>query len=265
MLQHLSTVLWNKEAGPGCYRIGLSCPDHFGTAVPGQFIMLGLAGQLDPVLRRPFSIHNLIIRDGQTVGIELLYRVVGKTTAMLCRKKPSDRVDILGPLGRGFVLPSGLKKIYVAGGGVGAAPLVFLVSHLRRCQVDLSDCRVFLGGKSRGDLLCRDDFSALGVAVHITTDDGSAGDHCLVTHPLETAVERSCPDLLCACGPTAMLSCVAGIAEKHGVPCQVSIETMMACGMGACLGCAVQRRGQPQTYLHACMDGPVFNSRQLKW
>ncbi len=265
MIQHLSTVLWNKKVGPGYYRIGLSCPAHFGAATPGQFVMLGLGGRLDPVLRRPFSIHNLIIHDGKTDGIELLYQVVGKATGLLSRQKAGDRVDILGPLGRGFELPAGAKRVYVAAGGVGVAPLVFLVTYFRRQPIDFSGWRVFLGARSRSDLLGRDDFEALGVAVHITTDDGSAGDRCQVTQPLETAVEHSRPDLICACGPPAMLGCVAGIAEKHGLACQVSIETMMACGMGACLGCAVERRSQPQTYLHACMDGPVFDARQLKW
>ncbi len=265
MLQHLATVLWNKKAGPGYYRIGLRCPGNFSAAVPGQFVMLRLVRRLDPVLRRPFSIHNLVMHGGQANGIELLYQVVGKATTLLSQLKTGDRVDILGPLGRGFQLPSGAKKVYLAAGGVGVAPLVFMVSYFRRRPVDLSQWHIFLGAKSREDLLSLDVFSTLNIPLHITTDDGSAGEHCLVTHPLETTVEQSPPDLICACGPPAMLGCVADIAERHGIACQVSIEAVMACGMGACLGCAVARRGEPQTYLHVCMDGPVFDSRQLKW
>ena len=97
-----------------------------------------------------------------------------------------------------------------------------------------------------------------------TTDDGSAGDQCLVTHPLEIAVEQSAPDFIAACGPMEMLACIIGIAEKYAVPCQVSIETMMGCGMGACLGCAVEARDSRDRYLHACLDGPVFDADQLR-
>ena len=174
----------------------------------------------------------------------MLYKVVGKGTAALALQKPGDIVDILGPLGTGFLIPRGAKRIYFACGGIGVAPLVFLVSQLRRRNADLSKCRVFIGGRSQEDLLCLRDFEQLGLNVQTTTDDGSAGDQCLVTHPLEVAVEHLTPDIIAACGPMAMLACIIGIAEKYRVPCQVSIETMMACGMGACLGCAVEGRGQ---------------------
>jgi dihydroorotate dehydrogenase electron transfer subunit len=123
---------------------------------------------------------------------------------------------------------------------------------------------VFIGGRTKDDLLCRDDFVQLGLKVETTTDDGSDGDQCLVTHPLAVAVDQRRPDLIVACGPMAMLDCVIGIAEKHHIPCQVSIETMMACGMGACLGCAVEARVDQSGYLHACLDGPVFNAADLK-
>jgi dihydroorotate dehydrogenase electron transfer subunit len=99
--------------------------------------------------------------------------------------------------------------------------------------------------------------------VHTTTDDGSAGDQCLVTHPVEIALQESKPDIIYACGPLEMLQCVFGIAEKYQVPCQISMETRMACGLGACLGCAVARREASNQYLHACLDGPVFDTRAI--
>ncbi|UCG06700.1 MAG: dihydroorotate dehydrogenase electron transfer subunit, partial [Desulfobacterales bacterium] len=108
------------------------------------------------------------------------------------------------------------------------------------------------------------DFSSLGIAVCTTTDDGTHGDQCLVTDPLENEVAQRRPDIIYACGPTDMLACAISIAEKYGIACQVSIETMMACGLGACLGCAVERRKQPHTYLHACIDGPVFDAAHIK-
>jgi dihydroorotate dehydrogenase electron transfer subunit len=112
--------------------------------------------------------------------------------------------------------------------------------------------------------LCLDEFSAFGLPVRMTTDDGSSGDQCLVTDPLEIAVVEKRPDIIFACGPMEMLACVAGIADKNGLACQVSIETMMACGMGACLGCAVAGRKNSNKYMHACLNGPVFDIRELK-
>ena len=264
MHQQPSKVLFNEKVGPVYYKIGLSCSDHYSLAKPGQFIMLRVTGQAGPLLRRPFSIYNLIASDGAAEGLELLYKVVGKGTAALALQKPGDTVDILGPLGSGFLIPLRAKHIYIAGGGIGIAPLVFLVSQLHRQKADLSNCRVFIGGRTQEDLLGLADLAQLGVSVQTSTDDGSAGDQCLVTHPLENAVEHLAPDIIAACGPMGMLACIIGIAEKYGVPCQVSIETMMACGMGACLGCAVEGRGRHDRYLHACLDGPVFDAAMLK-
>ncbi len=264
MFQHPARVLWNKKISSGCYKIGLTCVQDYSAAKPGQFIMLRLGPQSDPLLRRPFSIHNLIISNGRAEALELLYKVVGKGTAIMARQNPGDTVDILGPLGSGFIIPRQIKSIHVVAGGLGVAPLVFLASRLSRDNFNFSNCRVFIGGRTKEDLLCRDDFVRLGLKVDTTTDDGSAGDQCLVTHPLEEAVDSNPPDLILACGPMAMLACVIGIAEKHHVPCQVSIETMMACGVGACLGCAVEGRAG-QRYLHACLDGPVFDAADLKF
>jgi len=264
MYQQPSKVLFNEKVGPSYYKIGLSCSDQYSMSKPGQFIMLRIAGQAGPLLRRPFSIHNLITAAGVCEGLEVLYKVVGKGTTTLALQKPGDILDILGPLGTGFLIPRRAKNIYIVGGGIGVAPLVFLVSQLRSQNVDLSNCRVFIGGRTQDDLLCCDDFTKLGVAVQCTTDDGSAGDQCLVTHPLEIAVEELAPDIIAACGPMEMLACIIGIAAKYEVPCQVSIETMMACGMGACLGCAVEGRSRPDRYLHACLDGPVFDAEMLK-
>ncbi len=265
MIQQAVKVLGNKKLSAAYYRIGLTCSDHYSSAKPGQFVMLGLAGQTDPLLPRPFSIHNLLIENGITHGVELLYKVVGTTTASLAQHKPGDIVDIFGPLGSGFHIPSQAKRVFVVAGGVGVAPLMFLVSDLYHKNADLSNYRVFIGGRTKEDLLCCNEFLEFGVSVLTTTDDGSAGDRCLITHPLEKAMGHTAPDLIVACGPMDMLACVVGIAEKHRVPCQVSIETMMACGMGACLGCAVESRIEAQPYLHACTDGPVFAADILKF
>ena len=257
-------VLSNISLANDIYRIRLSCNRRYARAVPGQFVMVRSNGQIDPLLPRPFSIHQLIERNGSVIGLDLLYKVVGKGTQLLSRLKSGGVLTMTGPLGKGFEIPTELSKAAIVAGGMGVAPMVFLAQVLTESKRQLSSIEVFIGGRTQADLLCLQDFSAVGLTAHVTTDDGSSGDQCLVTDPLDVAVKKNRPDIIFACGPMEMLSCVAGIAEKHNVCCQVSIETMMACGMGACLGCAVASRKQTHRYLHACKDGPVFDTRHLE-
>jgi dihydroorotate dehydrogenase electron transfer subunit len=263
MLQQTATVLWNRQAGPGCYRMGLSCPQGYASAAPGQFVMVRSSLTLTPLLRRPFSIFGHIGSPEHPEGIELLYKVLGSGTRHLAAMTPGDTLDLLGPLGRGFTIPERLRHVYMVAGGMGVAPIRFLAVHLRRESVDPIDIRVFLGGRGRDDLLCQEDFQSLGIPVMTTTDDGSAGRQCLITDPFTEAVAEKKPDLVFACGPHGMLECVAGIVRTHQVACQLSLETMMACGMGACLGCAVSKPPPAEGYHHVCVDGPVFDVTQL--
>ncbi len=259
-----ATILWNHPLGASCYRIGITASAHYAYATPGQFVMLRLPNQTDPLLRRPFSIHRLIESEtGILQGIEILVKVVGTISHRLSFCQPGDIVDILGPLGHGFSIPSDSRRIFIAAGGIGVAPMLFLATHLHKKQFDLSQSILFLGGRSKSDILCQADFSALNLSIIVTTDDGSLGDQCLLTHPLETAARQQRPDIILACGPTGMLSCVAGIAETLDIPCQISMESTMACGIGACLGCALTSRNPEDRRLHACMDGPVLDSRQI--
>ncbi len=263
MQQEKVNVLWNEKVGPLYYRIGLTCDESYSDATPGQFVMIHFPGQGGPFLRRPFSIHRLITQKGRARGIELLCKVVGVGTNKLAKCQKGDALDVLGPLGNGFSFSAHYRRIFIVAGGIGVAPMPFLASFLQSEGVKASRCTVFLGGRSTEDLLCKDDFQRLGMNVHLTTDDGSTGEKCLVTHPLEIAAKKKRPDIIYACGPMEMLTCVINIAEKLKIPCQVSIETMMACGMGACLGCAVARRDGSNQYMHACVDGPVFESNIL--
>jgi dihydroorotate dehydrogenase electron transfer subunit len=256
-------ILWNRPLPGGYGRIGLACGGPFDRARPGQFIMLGFPGSVDPLLRRPFSIHRRIEIQGRSRGIELLYKSIGPATRRMSKLRQGERVSLLGPLGNAFLLPPGVRRLYLAAGGVGVAPMVFLAESLSRLHPQVTDCRLFLGGRSREDLLCVEDFERIGIPVSLTTDDGSCGDQCRVTTPLEEAVRRQPPDLVLACGPKAMLACVQDIVRPQGISCQVSIETMMACGMGACLGCAVAGRQPGGRYLHACLDGPVFDAEDI--
>lgn len=265
MFQEKTKVLWNRNVGPEYYRIGLTCHHGYKDAKPGQFIMLRFPGQITPFLRRPYSIHQLIYENDRVAGIELLYKVVGEGTKRLSGCQVDDDLDILGPLGNGFTFSSKYKTVYLVAGGIGVAPMVFLASYLKTKGVDIGKSRVFLGGRSKDDLLCRDEFSDIGIKLQVTTDDGTEGDRCFITYPLEMKSENDRPDIIYACGPLAMLKCVADIAEKYHVPCEVSVETVMACGMGACLGCAVEKKDMNKAYLHACIDGPVFDIRTINF
>ena len=259
MIQQQATVLWNQQVGPACFRLGLSCPNGYEAAVPGQFVMVQIETTHTPLLRRPFSIFKLIGRPEQPEGVELLYKSVGRGTLRLAQLTPGCSVDLLGPLGRGFQLPAlPAGKSYLVAGGMGVAPIHFLAVHMKMKGLEPGECRLFLGGRSRDELLCREEFAALGMPVTVTTDDGSSGDQCLITDPLEVALKTEPPDGIYACGPHGMLQCVAGLATRFRVACQLSLETMMACGIGACLGCAVPRADGRQGYRHVCSDGPVF-------
>ena len=256
-------VLWNHELGPGYFQMGVECHASFEAAVPGQFVMVRLKSQDQPLLSRPFSIHDLIRKKDAVIGFEMLYKVIGTGTAKLSGCRAGDQVDILGPLGKGFSLFRGSGAIYVTAGGIGVAPFVFLAKTLLQSGIEGSGITLFLGGRTVLDLLCRKTFEALGVHVQIATDDGSAGVKGLVSGPLEKAVQKRKPDMLYACGPVPMLRSVMKLSAAHDIRCEVSIETMMACGMGACLGCAVENRRSQNTYMHACLDGPVFDARWI--
>lgn len=258
-------VLANIALGNGIYRMRLSCHRSYAYAMAGQFVMVRSSKDIDPLLPRPFSIHQIIKKKGSVIGLDLLYKVVGKSTQMLSARQPGDLLSMTGPLGKGFEIPATGLNAKIVAGGIGVAPMLFLAQTLTESKRHPSSIEVFIGGRTQADVLCVPDFKAIGLPVHVTTDDGSSGDQCLVTDPLDLAVAKKRPDIIFACGPLEMLACVAGIAEKHSVCCQVSIETMMACGMGACLGCAIAGRKCADRYLHACKDGPVFDIRDLKF
>ena len=266
MIQQQATVLWNQQVASNCFRLGLGCSGGYEDALPGQFVMLQAETGQQSLLRRPFSISGLIGGADRPEGIELLYKIVGGGTQQMARFVPGKMIDLLGPLGKGFRIDAGTgQRFYLAAGGIGVAPIRFLAARLQAMGIDLPGCRLFLGGRSSEELLCREEFISMGIPVTITTDDGSSGEQCLITDPLEAAIATEPPDMVFACGPHAMLQCVAGMALRHQAACQISMETMMACGMGACLGCAVPAADQEAGYRHACIDGPVFEAGEIDW
>ena len=263
MLRKKETVLWNDRVGPDYYKLGLSCHVEYLNSVPGQFVMLGASDGFSFALPRPFSIHRLIIERGKIEGIEILYKVVGRVTKIFSNYQKGDELNLLGPLGHGFALPDiAGKPIFMAGGGIGIAPMLFLADFLLKKNIDPALCEVFAGGKTSNDILAAEEFKRLGVNLFIATDDGGSGEKGLVTDIMEAGIQKNPPCVIYACGPRGMLKQVSAVSKKYCLPCQISMETVMACGMGACQGCATKGK-RDDKYLHMCTDGPVFDSGVL--
>ena len=226
-----------------------------GRPAPGQFVMLGPLTQdcTDPFLNRPFSIHRLSGPD----RLELLIAVVGRGTRIIGTLEPGQRLGLLGPLGSGFTLPDPQRPALLVAGGLGVAPLFFLAEEL--CARGARP-RLLYGAGSVDQLVPTDGLQARGVAVKLATDDGSAGFHGFVSGLLEQEPEEA-NSYLAACGPMEMLEALAGIARQRGLDLEVSLESRMACGLGACLGCTVFLPGGADR--RVCCDGPVFPAREV--
>lgn len=264
MAQEQVRVLWNKEITPSYWHIGLEGEKASALALAGQFIMLKTDDRIDPLLRRPFSIHQVTRESGKITGLEILYKVVGTVTGRLSRMRKGDIIDLVGPLGNGFDVAKTNKKVFITAGGIGVAPFVYLADKLIEEKTDPELCNVFIGGRSESDILCKAYFEKLGMKVHIATDDGSIGYKGLVTDLISAELQKGKPDIIYSCGPHPMLKAVADIAAKNEIKCLVSTETLMACGLGACLGCAVEDVKNEEEYLHVCVNGPVFDSEIIK-
>lgn len=239
--------------------LALLAPDISLAATPGQFVMVRSGAGLDPLLRRPFSISRVNNDD----TLEILVKLIGKGSKALAALKVGDLVDLLGPLGHGFALPNQGRACLV-GGGIGAAPLLFLAQKLAACLPG-TDLQVLLGARTATEAIAMaQPFRDLYLPVQLATDDGTAGHHGLVGELLAALPHGAAPTQVYACGPHPMLADVARISKNKEWPCQVSTEAIMACGLGACLGCAVPRSGG-DGYLHVCKQGPVFAAGDLQW
>lgn len=232
---------------------GSDCPLPRMTA--GQFVQVAVPDAPHTFLRRPISINFVDPGEGT---LALLVRRTGEGTARLCDMKAGERLNIVGPLGRGFTIPESQSgRILLVGGGVGIAPLVFTGRVMKAAGLSPE---YVIGARSEADLLELDLLRAIG-PVHVTTDDGSAGEHGLVTQHSSWRNGGAIERVLC-CGPAPMMKAVARLAAEIGAECEVSLENMMACGVGACL-CCVEKTTKGNVCV--CTEGPVFNTRLLTW
>jgi dihydroorotate dehydrogenase electron transfer subunit len=256
MFQTKAKIIENREVLPGYYKMVLYSPEITKESKPGQFLQIRCSQGYNPLLRRPFSIHRI----RESSFIEILYKIVGKGTELLRQKKPGEKLPLLGPLGNGFKIPEGLKTAFLVAGGMGVAPLLALAEELRRKNREV---HLLIGVKRKDSLLCEKEFKDLGCEVRVSAEDGSADFKGLVTDLLKNLLSTLNLTLIYACGPKKMLQEVAKISnEYNNLPCQVSLEEYMACGVGACLGCPVKTKSG---YKMVCKEGPVFVASEVVW
>ena len=257
MIQAIGKIISNKKVSPGYFLMAIRCPSIARKAKPGQFLTIRCGGAAPPLLRRPFGFHR--INDS---GFEILYEIAGKGTRFLSGLKAGDKIDVLGPLGNGFPVPKGEKSFIIVAGGIGVAPLASLAGSL--VKVKRSEVYAIIGARHRRSLLCVSHFYGIGIKTMVATDDGSFGKKCFATDVLNEflAIKRGFRPVIFACGPGPMLKTAARIAKKRGLECYVSLEENIACGVGACLGCAIRTRSG---YKLVCKDGPVFNAKEVIW
>ena len=232
---------------------------------PGQFVMVKRALGCEPLLRRPFSVFE-VLRDGQgaVTGLSLLSKQVGAVTRDLFRAEPGERLRCLGPLGVPFPVVDPPTRAWMVAGGVGLAPFATLAEALHARGVDTT---LFYGGRSSDDLYRVPLFERLGVRVLLATEDGTRGEAGRVTAPLarRLVTEAGRPLMVYACGPTPMMRAVAELAARAGQPVQVSLEPVMGCGLGGCYSCVVRVLDGSARFVRSCLEGPVFEGSRVSW
>jgi dihydroorotate dehydrogenase electron transfer subunit len=265
----------NVQLAEATYRVRVVCPSIARRIVPGQFVMLRLAGSNDPLLARPLALYDTVLSaSGEPEAIDIVYLVVGRMTSRLATLVPGQPLEIWGPLGNGFP-PQSTDHLIMVAGGIGQTPFLALGREhrgLRRYGGPPRDVATvpkitLCYGVRRQQLLAGvNDFESLGTDVRLCTEDGSAGHHGRVTELLQQTLSdvRSSSRVVC-CGPEPMMEAVAEICQHAMVPCQVSLESPMACGIGICFSCVAKVRDDQGAwdYRRTCIEGPVFDAERI--
>ncbi|MFM7184713.1 MAG: dihydroorotate dehydrogenase electron transfer subunit [Planctomycetota bacterium] len=273
-----SRVVAHDQVAEATFRIRVDCPPLAARALPGQFAMLRLADRCDPLLARPLAVYDVFSDGIESRYADFLYVVHGKFTRALADVRPGDELLVWGPLGNGFALPSAGHLLLVAGGIGQTALLALARERLGRARYGLPArtadpaTRVTFcwGARTAAAFACTDDFRKAGCDVHLATLDGSTGTRGTVVDLLE---ERFAGGIAAAdtrvacCGPEPMMEAVAAWAAGRGIPCAVSLETPMACGIGICFTCVARIRDADGgwDYRRTCVEGPVFDATRVVW
>jgi dihydroorotate dehydrogenase electron transfer subunit len=268
-----ATVTENVLLARRTYRLRLHAPQLARPIRPGQFFMLRMPGTTDPLLGRPFALYDTVL-DGQAqpVGVDVVYLVVGKITGRMAALRPGDAVEVWGPLGNGFPELPDVEHVGLVAGGIGQTPFLAYVRDLlgqraygsRQALRQVQRVSLYYGVRTADLAAGVEDFRAAGAAVYLASDDGSLGFRGFVTELLEKQVP---PQHLVGCGPEPMMQALAALARRWNVPCHLSLETPMACGVGICFSCVTRVRldGDGWDYRRVCVDGPVFDASRLVW
>ncbi|NYF99555.1 dihydroorotate dehydrogenase electron transfer subunit [Janibacter cremeus] len=264
VVQVEAEVIGNVAAG-GYRHLTLVTPGLAELARPGQFVALSVGdGTSSMLLRRSFSIHKVSPAGTYGGTTEIVVAAHGEGTRILTALEPGENVGVIGPLGRGFPLPSQPVPCILVGGGYGSAPLFWLAEQLRErgCAVE-----IVLGAASADRLFGVVEARRVGDGVTVTTDDGSVGTRGWVSDVVPELIERSGAAVVYGCGPMGMLSSLSAIADEHGIVAQVAVEEAMACGVGICMTCVMPVRDESGTtsMVRSCLDGPVFRGDRVRW
>lgn len=259
----VAEVLGRQRAG-AYHTLTLAAAKVARAAQPGQFIGLLTGPERAYLLRRPFSIHRVDAAGASSGLLEIVFDVVGAGTRALSWLRPHDTLDVLGPLGHPFSLPERPTSCLLVGGGYGTAPLFFLAERLlaRGCRIDF-----IVGAATEERLFKAMEAKRLARSAVITTDDGSAGRRGIVTDPMPEVLEAARTQRVYACGPMPMLAAVSQVAASAGVPCEVAVEELMACGTGICYSCVIPVAA-PEGGIRmarSCLEGPVLDGAQVAW
>jgi dihydroorotate dehydrogenase electron transfer subunit len=268
----LVPVTANRLLARNTYLIRLHAPALATAIRPGQFLMIRLPGGTDPLLGRPFALYDTVLDEqGQPIGLDVVYLVVGKLTTRLAALRVGDSLEAWGPLGNGFPDLSGLEHVGLVAGGIGQTPFLAHVRDLlgergyggRPAQRAARRVSLYYGVRTADLAAGVEDFRAAGATVHLATDDGSLGFHGFVTELVE---QHEPPQHLVGCGPEPMLKALADFAARRQIPCHLSLETPMACGIGICFSCVTRvRTADGWDYRRVCAQGPVFDAACLAW
>jgi dihydroorotate dehydrogenase electron transfer subunit len=270
--QYLTPVIANYQLARNTLLIRLHAPALAVAIRPGQFVMIRSPKSSDPLLARPFALYDNVLDDaGKPIGIDIVYLVVGKMTGLLAGLRQGDSLEVWGPLGNGFPEPLGDQHVALVAGGIGQTPFLAHTRELlgTRGYAGQSPRRrvqrvsLYYGVRTKDLAAGVDDFQNAGATVHLASNDGTIGHHGFITDLL---AQHEPPEHLFGCGPEPMLHALAQQAERRGIPCHLSLETPMACGVGICFSCVtVVRTADGWDYKRVCVDGPVFDAKCLQW
>lgn len=272
-----AAVVEQEQLARDTWRIRIDAPALARQITPGQFVMIRMPNMQDPLLGRPFALYDTVDdSNGENRFVDIVYLVKGKLTSQLVKLVTGQNVEVVGPLGNGFVPAVSLKHVVFIAGGIGQTPFVAYAKELteRRSYGDpprssfrADRITICYGARSADWLAGLTDFENAGCELQIATDDGSAGHHGLVTELLAKILDSDSVDLIVTCGPEPMMAAVATMALANEVDCEVSLETPMACGIGACFSCVVPVRQADGDwdYKRTCVEGPVFPADRVIW